>query len=944
LEEKENMPHISTDRNETRGNSRKSSKETRASTIQSGLKIENYFSKPGKHPFEEIKWAWRESKISNPDGSTVFQFDAVEVPESWSQLATDILASKYLRRRGVRKNPEDLDYENSAKQVVSRISKSIRQYGEKLGGYFSTPEDASRFEMEICALLIQQIAAFNSPVWFNCGLFETYGIEGQPGSFYWSPATDRIEPTKNAYENHQCSACFIQSVKDDLMGIFDLMKYEARLFKYGSGSGSNFSQLRSKYEKLSGGGYSSGLISFLRVFDRAAGATKSGGTTRRAAKMVCLDADHPEIMDFIEWKRKEEEKVHALIQVGYDRDFNGEAYNTVSGQNSNNSIRVTDEFMELLDTDGDWPTRYRTTGEVHENLKARELWKKIAQSAWSCADPGLQFDTTINAWHTCKASAPIRGSNPCSEFMFLDDSACNLASINLIKFWSPKNGFDISGFRKAVRLMILAQDILVDFSSYPTDQIASNSHDFRPLGLGYANLGSLLMVNALPYDSDKGRQLASSITSLLSAEAYRTSAEMAKEKQIFKQFKKNKQSMFEVIRKHQRAAEELSDEGFKIASTAKRIWQDAISLAEKVGFRNSQVSMLAPTGTIGLLMDCDTTGIEPDFSLVKYKKLSGGGSFKIVNQSVPEALKKLGYSEEEVKTISQHIVDTMSYESTSQLKPEHYPIFDCANPCGDGKRYIKALGHIKMMAAVQKFLSGAISKTVNLPSQTSVEEIEKLHWEAWKLGLKSIAVYRDGSKASQPLNADASKAHQEVVRRHKLPQKRFGFNQEAKIGNQTIHLRTGNYPDGSLGEIFIDMHKEGAAFRSIMNCFAISVSLGLQYGVPLSTYVDKFVYTRFEPYGPVQHPNIKFATSVIDYVFRVLGMEYLGRTDFVQVPPSEKQEFFEEQEYLAKQNEAEDQLKSFMGDAPFCDQCGHMTVLNGSCYKCMNCGNSLGCS
>lgn len=931
--------------NSESGRKNTGSKSSSKKHDHAGLVLRSHFSQPNHHPFELIEWEIRESKISNPDGSLVSHTPEVEVPKSWSQLATDILASKYLRRSGVPTQGK----ETSAKQVVHRIAHSIRTAGEKLGKYFYDTESAESFERELTHLLIHQMAAFNSPVWFNAGLFEEYGITGQGGSYYWNSQTQRIQETSTAYQNPQCSACFIQSVDDDLMKIFDLLKNEARLFKYGSGSGTNFSSLRSRFETLSGGGLSSGLISFLEVFDRAAGATKSGGTTRRAAKMVCLDIDHPEIVDFIEWKMKEEKKARALIAAGYESDFNGESYRTVAGQNSNNSIRLSDSFMRAVEQDEEWETTYRTDGRPHQTLKARELWRKIATSSWECADPGLQFDTTINEWHTCKNSGRIRASNPCSEFMFLDNTACNLSSLNLMKFWDESKGFDADGFKHAVRIMTIAQDILVDYSSYPTEMIAKNSHDFRPIGLGYANLGSLLMVNALPYDSEKGRQLAAAVTSLLSAQAYATSAELASSKGAFDRFDENRVSMMDVLKKHSTAAQQLPDEGFSIAREAEQVWNQVVKSAAQYGIRNSQVSVLAPTGTIGLLMDCDTTGVEPDFSLVKFKKLAGGGYFKIVNQSVPRALKKLGYSDQDIHEITEHITQTLSYESSPKLSPEHFAVFDCASTCGDGKRFIQPMGHLRMMSSVQAFLSGAISKTVNLPHSTSVEEIEEIHWQAWKLGLKAVAVYRDGCKSSQPLTSKTTEApkneenHRAVRRR--LPQKRFGFNQEARLGNHTIHLRTGNYPDGSLGEIFIDMHKEGAAFRSMMNCFAISVSLGLQYGVPLSTYVDKFIYTRFEPQGPVQHPNIKYATSVIDFIFRVLGMEYLGRTDFVQVPPDKLSELSNPPHNSPVTDDSpQKHLRNIMADAPFCDQCGHTTVRNASCYKCLNCGNSMGCS
>jgi len=1071
-----------------------------------GVEIERRFTKPGANPLDQVRYAKRASLITDPDGSVVFRMDDAEVPEGWSQLATDIVVSKYFRKRGV---PGE-GYESSARQVVSRITKAIAQAGRAQGGYFATEEDADAFEAELAYMLVGQVGAFNSPVWFNCGLYHSYGIEGSGGNWYWDPAEKTYKQTYNSYEHPQCSACFIQSISDDLMSIFDLARNEAKLFKYGSGTGTNFSALRSKYEKLSGGGTSSGLMSFLEVLDRGAGATKSGGTTRRAAKMVCLDADHPEIVDFVDWKVGEERKVAALIEAGYSPDFNGEAYKTVSGQNSNNSVRVSDDLMYAYINDDEWETRLRTTGEIHESLSARELFHKICHATWACADPGLQFDSTINRWHTCKESGRINSSNPCSEFMFVDDSACNLASINLMKFYDEETGrFDVDGFRHACRIFVIAQDILVDFSSYPTEGITKNSHTFRPLGLGYANLGTLLMVNGLPYDSDEGRALCSVITAIMTGAAYRASSEIASGLGAFDEYAKNRESMMGVIRMHRDAAYEIPSKSCPpyLHKAAREEWDRCLAEGEKRGFRNAQVTVLAPTGTIGLLMDCDTTGIEPDFTLVKFKKLAGGGYFKIVNRSVQMALRKLGYSKreiddiilymqgtakladaphinehslrdkgfndediarvervlpgvfglpyafsvnvlgkeamarfglteeqygnpgfnllreigfsgEQIKEAELHICGRMTIEGAPHIKEEHLPVFDCANKCGAlGTRFLAPMSHVRMMAAAQKFISGAISKTVNLPNETTEEEIERIYVEAWREGLKAVALYRDGSKMAQPLTATekgvekkpdtttsqdglaAAAQIQTVLKRRRLPKKRRGFTQEARVGGHKVYLRTGEYEDGNLGELFIDMHKEGAAFRSLMNCFAIAISLGLQYGVPLEEFVDCFTFTRFEPQGICDHPNVKMATSVIDYIFRVLGMEYMGRTDFVQVKPTKDEdvkmqlessaalERSEEAKEQQKRKEAAEtpppvavvkgaaaqstadglqtaeagvvvnladakrssqgvtgQLTGMMGDAPFCDQCGHVTVRNGACYKCINCGNSMGCS
>lgn len=1476
--------------------------------IPKGLNIPRLFTKSTLNPFAQTKFVQRSSIIANPDGSVVFRMEDCEIPEGWSQLATDILVSKYFRKRGV----PGPGYETSIKQVVNRIAEAIRCAGDELGSYFATVEDAQNFEDELKFLLMHQYGAFNSPVWFNVGLYSAYGIEGSGGNWHWNPQTDSVEETKGAYRHPQGSACFIQSVSDDLMAIFELAKSEARLFKHGSGTGTNFSAIRGKQEKLSGGGTSSGLMSFLEVLDRGAGATKSGGTTRRAAKMVCLDMDHPEITDFIEWKAKEEKKVQVLIAAGFDSDFNGDAYRTVAGQNSNNSVRMNDDFMYSYLNDGEWKTTYRTTGEVCDVFKSRELMRKVAAAAWTCADPGVQFDTTINKWHTSKNSGKINASNPCSEFVFLDDTSCNLASLNLMKFYDEASSrFDVEKFRAAARVFTAAQEILVDFCSYPTKTISQNSHDYRPLGLGYANLGTLLMVMGLGYDSDPARNICSAITGILTGQAYKTSAEIAAHKGAFPGFAKNREAMLEVMKMHRNAAQGIDGQATPsyLREAAIEDWNRCLELGEKFGYRNAQASVLAPTGclvgnslvttdrglvrlqtlgnpkgsqwqdvsfkvfteegpkeatkffingaastrrirtkcgyeiqgtlkhqirvvdtktkewvwkrfneigtgdivplacdqlvgesqkvvlpplgdlhwnaeketvvpremnaalaelvgyfmgdgslhakglrfcvtegdldvidrlrqlskelfhlepainkrkgytevavhsvplvmwweacgfskirperhvgkgltphipdsilyandreiyqaflrglfeadgcvnagipnwstssksfsdevksllltigfptvtkldqsqwgqstlyvlrlrnqsyhaafleeigfvskrktllvktefvqparkdmiylqeevlkmavgdshsvhydavqlsmkrhggvarhralmlydethdprilealgffydmvevnedggeeltydlsvpanvtytangflshnTIGLLMDCDTTGIEPDFALVKFKKLAGGGYFKIVNQSLPKALKKLGYTAAQIADIVTFVVGTgtlkatphihqeslklkgfneedleriektlpsvfelshafgvhalgkealarfgfseeqygkagfnllkalgftevqieeaslaicgrMTVEGAPHLRDEHLPVFDCANKCGrSGKRFLAPMSHVKMMAAAQPFISGAISKTINIPNEATVEDIEKLYVESWRLGLKAVALYRDGCKMSQPLNtiSDGKKREEEtvlpdtvpvpqpVLKRRRLPKKRRGMTIEARVGGQKVYLRTGEYEDGGLGEIFIDMHKEGASFRSMMNCFAIAVSLGLQYGVPLDEFVNCFTFTRFEPHGPVDHPNIKMATSVIDYIFRVLGMEYEGRTDFVQVKPSKDEDVVMEIENqpsavsrqlsakaveekkpvvhliekkaLAPQSSghgANDHLLGMMGDAPFCDSCGHVTIRNGSCYKCLNCGNSMGCS
>jgi ribonucleoside-diphosphate reductase alpha chain len=954
-----------------------------AKKVGKALSIKRRYTQAGLDAFSMLDYESRESRITEPDGKVVFEMKNVEVPTSWSQLATDILAQKYFRKRGVEGAAGS---ETSAKQTVHRVAHTIRTFGEE-HGYFATKEDAEAFEQELKFLCITQRGAFNSPVWFNCGLYHEYGVVGDSGNYAWDFAKGQVIEIENAYARPQCSACFIQKVDDSLMGIFELAKNEAKLFKYGSGTGSNFSAIRSKYEILSGGGISSGLMSFLEVLDRGAGAIKSGGTTRRAAKMVVLDIDHPEIRDFINWKVESEKKAKALIDAGYSGDWRGEAYHTVSGQNSNNSVRVMDEFMEAVENGGKFWTKRRLDGKNHEEMDAQELFDEICRAAWSCADPGLQFDTTINDWHTSPNTGRINGSNPCSEYMFLDDTACNLASLNLVKFLNEDGSFDIAAYRHAVEIFFIAQEILVDLSSYPTVNIAKNSHDFRPLGLGYANLGTLLMMLGIPYDSDKGRAIAAALTAIMHCHAFATSAELAKAVGAFAGYEKNRKPMLRVMGKHQKAAHAIDAKlaGEALYEAACEDADLAVELGEKYGYRNAQATVLAPTGTIGLLMDCDTTGVEPEFSIMKWKKLAGGGHFKIINKSIPTVLARLGYTEAQVKEMVDYVLGSdktpgaETLEGAPHLKEEHFAIFDCANKCGKGSRYIAPLGHVKMMAAVQPFLSGAISKTVNIPNEATVEDIRSIYLQSWKMGLKAIALYRDGSKHSQPLSSKKDKTTTEtaaavpadaVLRGSKisLPTKRSGITVEASVAGQKMYLRTGEYDDGKLGEVFIDTFKEGASYRSLLNCFAVAVSIGLQYGVPLEKYVDSFTFTRFEPSGFTTHPNIRTCTSIVDFIFRVLGMEYLGRTDFVHVEPKSTQ--FSENTLKGKITEAiqkeaavataeaapevaaeptgtdtfSKSLKSMMGDAPLCGTCGHVTVRNATCYKCLNCGNSMGCS
>ena len=1103
------------------------------STTQ-GLKFQRKYTREDIGVFDQFEYDYRTSVIRNPSGEVVFEMTNVEVPKQWSQIATDILAQKYFRKAGVPQPDGSLGRETSVKQVAHRMANCWRVWGERYG-YFASFDDAQIFYEELVYSILNQMCVPNSPQWFNSGLHESYGITGKPqGHYYVDQIDGQLKKSTSAYERPQPHACFILSVEDDLVsdgGIMDLWVREARIFKYGSGVGTNFSNLRGEGEKLSGGGTSSGLMSFLKIGDRAAGAIKSGGTTRRAAKMVCLDLDHPEIVEFVNWKMEEEKKVAALINAGYGSDYEGEAYKTVSGQNSNNSVRIPNSFFEKLEKGEDWELKARTDGRIMKKVPAKELWNQISYAAWRCADPGTQYNTTINEWHTCPEGGEIRASNPCSEYMFLDNTACNLASANLMKFYDFETStFDVEGFEYICRLWTTVLEISVLMAQFPSKEVAQLSYEYRTLGLGYANLGTLLMVSGIPYDSEKARALSGSITAIMTGIAYKTSAEMAGALGAFPRYEENREHMIRVMHNHRLAAYDadayeglsVKPQGLKakycpdyLLKAACKAWDEAVELGEKYGYRNAQATVIAPTGTIGLVMDCDTTGVEPDFALVKFKKLSGGGYFKIINQSVPVALKNLGYSEKEVDAIvkyavgnasfagapginhqtlsekgfiaeeikkldaavvsafeigfvfnvytlgeeclkrlgfkpeqyfnfewsllealgftdeeieaaNDYVCGTMTVEGAPYLKSEHLPVFDCANKCGKkGERFIHAHGHIRMMAAAQPFISGAISKTINLPNEATVEEIADSYMLSWELGLKACALYRDGSKLSQPLsnNSDKKKKGAEpeqeekaalqpdavesnivdmgkltidelleevhkrvqaspdtqlkrklasIVERRALPAKRRGFTQKAKINRQTIFLRTGEYADGAIGEIFIDMAKEGATMRSMLNCFAIAVSIGLQYGVPLEEYVEKFVFTKFDPAGFVEHPNIKSSTSIVDFIFRALGYEYLGRTDLVHVldkpevmntgsedwdePTSTKQPELSSIRVVAatqparpsKNNGPLDAVsiaaKSMQSDAPACNTCGHITIRSGTCYKCLNCGNSMGCS
>ncbi|MBU1100495.1 MAG: vitamin B12-dependent ribonucleotide reductase [Bacteroidetes bacterium] len=1191
------------------------------------MKIDRLFTTPGKDPLESIEFVNRVSEIKNPDGTTVFRMEDVSVPKSWSQVATDVIAQKYFRKAGVprllkrdkeqdipkwllpsvadtkrlEELPEKERYssETDSRQVFHRLAGTWTYWGWK-GGYFDSEEDAKTFYDELVYMLASQYTAPNSPQWFNTGLNWAYGINGpSQGHYYVDYQTGKLTTSVDAYTHPQPHACFIQSLDDGLVnegGIMDLWVREARLFKYGSGTGTNFSNVRGEGEPLSGGGRSSGLMSFLKIGDRSAGAIKSGGTTRRAAKMVTLDVDHPDIDEYINWKVKEEQKVAALVagsklcnehlnnivnacyaehpendrfskksnkklreaviearrasvpdnyiertihmaKLGfkkiefpiYDTDWDSEAYVTVSGQNSNNSVRVTNDFMTAVDNDDDWNLYWRTElakakkenrfAKPHKSIKAKKLWDDIGYAAWSCADPGLQYHTTINEWHTCPEDGDIRASNPCSEYMFLDDTACNLASLNLVKFHDDSTGeFNIKSFRHATRLWTIVLEISVMMAQYPSREIAQRSYDFRTLGLGYANLGSLLMRQGIAYDSKEANAICGALSAIMHMRSYATSAEMAKELGTFDYYEKNKTHMLRVLNNHRRAAFNVPKEEYEgitiypvgidpkycpsdLLEAAREDSNIAVELGMEHGFRNAQVTVVAPTGTIGLVMDCDTTGIEPDFSLVKFKKLAGGGYFKIINQAIPPALKSLGYSkdqigeivkfakgsgtlegcphinreslktkgftdeilnkveaslpsvfeisfafnkftlgekfcndvlgidndrlndydldiikelgfkQDEIRKANDYICGTMTIEGAPYLKHEHYPVFDCASKCGKtGTRYIKQDAHIYMMAAAQPFISGAISKTINLPNDASIEDIQKAYHLSWQMGIKANALYRDGSKLSQPLNSLSAEdveeiiekkeendiikiaeriIHRYIAKRRRLPDRRSGFTQKVKINGQNLYLRTGDYDNGQLGEIFIDMHREGAAVRSLLNVFAIAISLGLQHGVPLEEFVDAFVFTRFEPSGVVTgHKRIKMATSVIDYIFRELAVTYLGRDDLSHVdeekvlkkpltPKALEQPEFESEEIVSERMielDVEEPIpveiptngggngrdvrskamahqkevikareRGFTGD--ICPDCQSMTMVrNGTCLKCTTCGATTGCS
>ena len=992
-------------KSQTAANSIAANKKTKAQ----GLTFRRLFTKPGVSPYNEVEWELRDALISDSQGGMIFEQKNVEVPKDWSMTATNIVASKYLHGQiGTDER------ETGVRQLVSRVAETIRDWGMK-DGYFRTPEDAATFHDELVHLLVRQHVAFNSPVWFNVGC-ERVEPKSDATNWHWNFTTNQVEFGVTGYTRPQCSACFINSVKDSLDSILTLAKTEGMLFKWGSGTGTNLSPLRSSTEVLSGGGTASGPLSFMKGFDAFAGVIKSGGKTRRAAKMVILNIDHPDIVDFIDCKSKEEAKAHALVAQGYDGSHpDSDAYSSIFFQNANNSVRVTDDFMVAVTRDTDFSTRAIVDGRVVNTYKAKDLLQKISEATWHCGDPGMQYDTTVNRWHTSKNTARINASNPCSEYMFLDDSACNLASLNLLKF-APNGTFDVEAYRQAVDITITAQEILVDNAGYPTEIIGKNSHDYRPLGLGYANLGALLMAAGLPYDSDAGRDYAACVTAIMCGEAYLQSSKIAEQCEPLCPITDtvqarlgvttaeampgaacpgwyiNREPFLDVIRMHRASVNNINKNNVpaSIYDASKACWDEALAHGEKHGYRNSQVTVLAPTGTIGFMMDCDTTGIEPDLALIKYKKLVGGGMIKIVNNTVPGALFKLGYTHEQTDAIVSYVDATGTIEGAPHVKDEHLSVFDCSFKPSKGTRSIAYMGHLKMMAAAQPFISGAISKTVNLPSAATVDDVSEAFIQAWKLGLKAVAIYRDGCKQAQPLSAAGSKTanstKDDAARnaaaltlaeddnldappravRHKLKEERMSITHKFNIGGHEGYLIVGLYPDGEPGEIFIKMAKEGSTVSGLMDSFALAVSVALQHGVPLKMFCEKFAHTRFEPSGWSSNPDIGFAKSIMDYIFRWLQLRFMtGQQQFLFENLRPKQQSSPEgigdlngsigsggsltpetRDLRPGSVHAADALASLidMGDAPSCHLCGSIMVRNGSCYKCMSCGSTSGCS
>ena len=891
-----------------------------------GLEFSRNLTRPGRNPFDEVEWEQRRIEIRNDKENIIFLQEDVHVPTTWSQTATNIVASKYFHGK-----PNTVQREHSVRQLIARVVETIVRWGEE-GAYFASPGSKEIFRDELTHLLVTQKMAFNSPVWFNVG------VQRKP----------------------QCSACFINSVQDKMESIMELAKTEGMLFKWGSGTGTNFSTLRGSREALSGGGTASGPVSFMRGFDAFAGVIKSGGKTRRAAKMVILNVDHPDIPEFIDCKVKEERKARVLIERGYDSSIDGEAYSSIFFQNANHSVRVTDEFMQAAEEDRVWWTRNVTDGKPAQQFRARNLLRRMAESAWNCGDPGIQYDSTINKWHTSKATDRIYASNPCSEYMFLNDTACNLASLNLLKFLDSNGEFDVESFRHAIDITITAQDILVDNAGYPNERIAQNSHEYRPLGLGYANLGALLMSLGVPYDSDQGRDICGGITALMTGEAYYQSARIAERLGPFSGYLRNAAPMLDVIRMHRDALQRITREHVhsSLLDAAQRAWDDALGQGEKHGYKNSQVSVLAPTGTIGFMMDCDTTGIEPDLALVKQKRLVGGGVIKIMNNSVPQALLRLGYPQQHVASIVDYINANSTIEGAPGLKSEDLAVFDCSLATAAGGRSISCRGHLHMMAAAQPFLSGAISKTINMPAESTVEDIMEVYVEAWKLGLKSVAIYRDNSKRSQPLSvagkadsadektppAEAAQQSELFARaqREKLQAERRSITHKFEVGGHKGYITVGMYDDGRPGEVFIKMSKEGSTLSGFMDGLALSLSIGLQYGVPLKALVDKLTNTRFEPSGFTQNPEIRYASSVLDYIARWLGGKFIS-ADYLKLsttvggtePAASSRN---------PQSVPATSMLAISGDAPSCPTCGMLMAPNGSCYKCVNCGSTSGCS
>jgi len=900
---------------------------------KTGLKIPRYFSRAGVSPYDEIEWELRNASITNEKGKVVFEQNNVEIPKAWSLMATQVVVSKYFR--GQLGTPQR---EHSVRQMIGRVVDTITGWGRK-DGYFAAPEDAEAFSDELSHILLHQKACFNSPVWFNCG------IEEKP----------------------QCSACFILSVEDTMDSILDWYRKEGVIFKGGSGSGVNLSKIRSSKEQLAGGGTASGPVSFMKAADASAGVIKSGGKTRRAAKMVVLNVDHPDIEEFIKCKVEEEKKAWALIEAGYDSSLDGPAYGSVFFQNANNSVRVTDEFMRAVQEDRDWQTKYVRNGEPCETFKARDIMRMICESTYFCGDPGMQYDTTINDWHTCSNTARINASNPCSEYMHLDNSACNLASLNLLKYLREDGVFDTEAFRRAVDIVILAQDILIDNSSYPTPEITANAQAFRELGMGYANLGALLMSLGLPYDSDAGRAYAAAVTALMSGEGYLQSSRNAAATGAFAGYEVNRQPMLRVLNKHRSAAYKISPSHvpLDLLTAAREAWDSTCAEAEQNGVKNSQISVLAPTGTIAFMMDCDTTGVEPDIALIKYKKLVGGGLLKIINNTVPRALKRLGYDVKQIQEIVEYIEEHDTIEGAPHLKSEDLAVFDCAFKAEKGSRTIHYMGHVKMMGAVQPFISGAISKTINMPNDATIEDIMHAYMESWKLGLKAIAIYRDGSKRTQPLNtakdkeevkAAAAESKEARPLRRRLSDERPSITHKFDIAGHEGYITVGKYEDGQPGEIFIRMSKEGSTISGLMDSFATAISMALQYGVPLRVLVDKFSHMRFEPSGFTKNPDVPHAKSIMDYIFRWLASKFLDG-DAQQEVGIVKQEADEGSplkkvvsiaSYPPRGGAPVATISSvtslYQQDAPSCPDCGAIMIRSGACYKCMNCGAVSGCS